>query len=388
MGLERQGQRVLATEVLQALAAGDDIHLVECTIAGDVDISRLLDNAEGFDIAGMNIQSADKVRTVRLGQSLVFNSCVFEDNVCFAGPWEEIDTLSVVFAKDVNFNSSQFKGQTRFGGGVFCGAAGFDGCTFEKVTSFRKVAFQSRVMLRTVFFEGYAMFTGVIFEKEVRFTNTCFGKGGNFAGVTFKGRADFDGCYSKSRAVPVFESVRFARRRRGDDETFWRFIKQSCQEAGHYQLAGESFYRERCGHFWNDFRGPRYEELTSAGRLWRSLGGVRLLGEFVFGRLLFGYGERPGRVLIAGVLIIVFCAMLYACPWASVCYRNNEGPEQLSFMDGLYFSTITFTTLGFGDMYPDPQNVMTRCLAMTEAVSGAALMALFVVCLSKRYSRG
>jgi uncharacterized MnhB-related membrane protein len=57
-------------------------------------------------------------------------------------------------------------------------------------------------------------------------------------------------------------------------------------------------------------------------------------------------------------------------------------------MDGLYFSTITFTTLGFGDMYPAYEHLLTRCIAMAEALSGACLMALFVVALSKRYSRG
>ncbi len=57
-------------------------------------------------------------------------------------------------------------------------------------------------------------------------------------------------------------------------------------------------------------------------------------------------------------------------------------------MDGLYFSIITFTTLGFGDMYPGPEHLLTRCVAMIEALAGVCLMALFVVSLSKRYSRG
>jgi len=57
-------------------------------------------------------------------------------------------------------------------------------------------------------------------------------------------------------------------------------------------------------------------------------------------------------------------------------------------LDGLYFSTTTFTTLGFGDIFPDPQHLVTRLVTMFEAVSGASLMALFVVCLSKRFSRG
>jgi hypothetical protein len=39
-------------------------------------------------------------------------------------------------------------------------------------------------------------------------------------------------------------------------------------------------------------------------------------------------------------------------------------------------------------MYPDQNHLLTRCVAMCEALCGASLMALFVVTLSKRYSRG
>ena len=117
------------------------------------------------------------------------------------------------------------------------------------------------------------------------------------------------------------------------------------------------------------------------------LSGLRLLPEFIFGRLLFGYGERPIRVLAASVLIILSCALFYSSDAASILYRDSQ-LNNIEFMDGLYFSTITFTTLGFGDMYPAPEHLLTRSIAMTEAISGACLMALFVVSLAKRYSRG
>ncbi len=153
-------------------------------------------------------------------------------------------------------------------------------------------------------------------------------------------------------------------------------------------MAGESFYRERCANFWRRFKCLDRSDSSSVRRPARLLRAVRLLPEFIFGRLLFGYGERPTRVLVAGVLIIIVCAVFYASPCAEVRYRSDEQCQQLSAMDGLYFSTITFTTLGFGDLYPDKTNLTTRSVAMAEAVSGACLMALFVVCLAKRFSRG
>jgi hypothetical protein len=110
-----------------------------------------------------------------------------------------------------------------------------------------------------------------------------------------------------------------------------------------------------------------------------------LLPELVFGRLLFGYGERPIRVLIASAVIIALCAFFYSRP-NSLAYRDGPIIDQ-SFFRGLYFSTITFTTLGYGDLYPAPDG-LCRHLAMAEAVAGGCLMALFIVCLAKRFSRG
>ena len=393
MAFQREKQRISASEVLRALAGGEDIRLDECTISGDLDVNRLFVKDESFDTAQLDLGARDEVESVTFSQLIVFNSCIFEGNVCFSGPWDKADELTVLFKRDVSFNSSVFHGQSRFGGVIFRGLAGFDGCTFERIASFRRAVFHSHAMFRTTLFEGYGLFNGAQFCKELRFTNTCFGKGGNFADVRFEGRTDFGGCYSKSRAVPIYESVRFMRGRYGDDETFWRFIKQSCQEAGYYQLAGESFYNERCAYFWRRIRGANYDDLSALKKFGKAVWGLRLMPEFVFGRLLFGYGERPVRVLVASVLIILLCASFFSSSLASVSYRQAGAQEQAEtvkpgFMDGLYFSTITFTTLGFGDMYPNSESTVTKCVAMTEAMSGACLMALFVVCLSKRFSRG
>jgi len=45
---------------------------------------------------------------------------------------------------------------------------------------------------------------------------------------------------------------------------------------------------------------------------------------------------------------------------------------------------VTFTTLGYGDMAPKPY---FRIPAAMEAVLGAALMATFIVSLTRKYMR-
>ncbi len=388
MTFQRENQRISASEILQAIASGQEVKLHRCTITGQLDVNRLFVKDESFDSSNLDVSVADEKMTLTLPEPMTFDSCTFEDNVLFAPPWDRPDQLEVIFKADVVFNSSVFCGQTRFSKTLFCSLVSFDGCTFNRIAAFRSVIFCAGAKYRTVAFKGYALFNDAVFRSEAGFTNTCFSRGGNFTNVRFEGRTDFAGVHSESKSVPVYESVWFARRRYGDDETFWRFIKQASQEAGYYQLAGESFYNERCAHFWRKFRGPNYDRLSPLQKITKTILGTRLLPELILGRWLFGYGERPVRVLVASVLIILVCGMFYSSPYAELSYRADPAPTGWSFMDGLYFSTITFTTLGFGDMYPAYHHQLTRCVAMAEAVSGACLMALFVVALSKRYSRG
>ena len=389
MAFQREKQNVTASELLQAIADAEDIQLTQCTITGVLDVTRLFDPAEKFQTEKLSVTERQDRKTLTLSQSMVFDKCVFEENVVFSGPWAEPDTVAAEFKSDVIFNSSAFKGQSRFRNATFYGTAGFDGCTFGGVATFKSACFNGDAKFRTAVFAGYCLLGSAEFKSSARFANTHFAKGGNFSGVKFLGETDFGGVYSSSRTVPVYDSIVFGRRRHGDDESFWRFAKQSAMEAGYYHLAGECFYNERCAGLWQKLRGPGYDALPAVKKLGRLLLGIRLLPELIFGRLLFGYGERPIRVLVASALIIVFCAVLFTAEGALIS-RDLPNPDPSlaqAFLQGLYFSTITFTTLGYGDLYPSPEG-LCRQLAMAEAVAGGCLMALFVVCLAKRYSRG
>jgi hypothetical protein len=385
---KRENQLVSSSDILRALAHGMEIHLVRCTVSGELDINRFFDDCDEFNSSALIIRRQGTRTTLTFPRPVTFNACNFEDNVCFASAWESKEEIEALFEQDVSFNSSIFCAQVRFSRSIFKSLAAFDGCTFERITTFRSCQFHARAMFRTALFNGYGLFNGAVFLKEGRFANTCFSKSGNFTDVRFKGHTDFSGVYSKSKSVPVYESVRFGRQRYGEDVTFWRFIKQSCQDAGLYREAGEAFYSEMCAHLCKQFHGPNYTELSRWKKAGRMVKGVRLLPELIFGRLLFGYGERPVRVLVASLMIIVLCAVFYSS-YPSLSERaGDQASIDSSFFDGLYFSVTTFTTLGFGDVFPYQADTIARVVAMFEAVSGACLTALFVVCLSKRFSRG
>ena len=391
MELKELNTTITAEMILQAVADGEEVHLSQCRIEGALDLNRLFSEGNSFNAEKIQDIVSETTRTLVLSQAVYFNSCTFEGDVIFSGPWEQPDSLKVVFEKEALFNSSVFMGQARFSHVEFKKLSGFDGCTFCRVSTFVNAVFCDRAMFRTATFEGYGLFNEVQFEADTRFVNTCFGKGVNFSDVKFKHRCDFSGVYSRNKSVPIYENVSFVRHSFGDDVSFWRFIKQVCQDAGYYQEAGECFYRERCAYFWQRFRGGHYEELSGGQKAIQWLLGIRLLPEFFLGRLLFGYGERPNRVLAAGAVIILLCGFFYSSPAAHLAFQygihDSLMTDQLEFLDALYYSTITFTTLGFGDIYPAADG-LTRIVTMLESLAGACLMALFVVTLSKRFSRG
>ena len=52
----------------------------------------------------------------------------------------------------------------------------------------------------------------------------------------------------------------------------------------------------------------------------------------------------------------------------------------------MYYSVVTFTTLGYGDMTP-PDGI-ARPLAALQAFAGAFMMAMFVAVFGKKMTRG
>lgn len=89
-------------------------------------------------------------------------------------------------------------------------------------------------------------------------------------------------------------------------------------------------------------------------------------------RVIAGYGERPLRVLLNAALAIVLYALLY---------QRFGAISDRSFVSCLYFSAITFTTVGYGDLAP---HGLFRLVAASEALMGILLCGLFLFCLGRR----
>lgn len=108
--------------------------------------------------------------------------------------------------------------------------------------------------------------------------------------------------------------------------------------------------------------------------------------------LLMRYGESPLRVVGASLLVIVACALVY--PFLGLASMAGAESSLTSppssprtfllevFTTSLYFSVVTFSTLGYGDLRPE--GWLAQALASAEALVGALLIALIVFVLGRR----
>ncbi|WP_435179222.1 pentapeptide repeat-containing protein [Halorussus sp. AFM4] len=112
-------------------------------------------------------------------------------------------------------------------------------------------------------------------------------------------------------------------------------------------------------------------------------------------RWVMQYGSSPYRVLFASLVVIVVCALLF--PLTGGIQETQAGetityaiqnPEDAPWwwlgdvlFKSLYFSVVTFATLGLGDI--QPIGPFARFLAGLESILGSLLAALLVFVLAR-----
>jgi len=110
---------------------------------------------------------------------------------------------------------------------------------------------------------------------------------------------------------------------------------------------------------------------------WKTLG--KWFGSKIF-NILCGYGEKPLFAVRTSVVIVIFLSIIYYIFKWIQAYPM----EKLHFLDYLYFSIVTFTTLGYGDIRPLAVP-WARLVSSMEAFMGAFMIALFVWTMARRY---
>jgi len=156
-------------------------------------------------------------------------------------------------------------------------------------------------------------------------------------------------------------------------EEIYRHLRKVTEDEGLFELSGR-FFRS---------------EMVARRMQLPLFSGGRVLSKTV--DLFCGYGEEPLRIIgftLLLILVYAFCyafsGLTYAGELIQLSWSNDFGQNMYYFFDAIYFSVVTFTTLGYGDIAP---HGFSRFLASTEALMGSFTIALFVVVFVKKMIR-
>jgi hypothetical protein len=174
----------------------------------------------------------------------------------------------------------------------------------------------------------------------------------------------------------------------------WYLAAVSCQRVGDFlanprppadlERAFRMYRRavaayEQCGHF-DEARRLSYRLMGMKMRRARELAlpPVHRASLFLYWAAA-GFGYRPLRVIASAAAVVLLYGVLY---WGlnGVVAAGGAG-SPVGFGECVYFSGVTFATVGYGDFIPAPH---VRLLALTEGAVGVFTMGFFVVVLANR----
>ena len=368
-----------------------------------------------------------------------FREAVFSEKALFSGAEFSGEALfwQTVFHSDALFWHASFlgkalfldarfegEGKIDFRGATFSGEALFTGAAFSNDVYFSEGRFMEKAIFKGVKFsgEGKADFQKTTFSKDALFQGAKFSGGAHFKRALFSADADFEEArfvgeinfgaidlgtlhlaesnvdtldltnaqWSKDfkntyeRGAESIEDYKRA-------EEIYRKVKISYHRTGDYNLGAEFYYREM------ESRRKQlpFEKINFLTKFLKGVG-------YNFLRLYCGYGEKPLRVIGCSLIIIVLCALLFMVfgihdSQGSVLIKlnmydlfHNFGIETVAeklkhFWSCFYYSVITFTTVGYGDIRPTTG--LARLLAMVEGFFGAFSIALFVLTFGRKMMR-
>lgn len=150
----------------------------------------------------------------------------------------------------------------------------------------------------------------------------------------------------------------------------YRTLKNYFRQESIYDISGKYYYKEKLMEAKCNWKDKKYFKWISN----------------MFLNLVAGYGERPLRVLIWWVGIILgYSFIYYFYNGIYIRMANNINSYNPKFLEALYFSIVTFTTLGFGDFAPKPG--FFQLFASFEALLGAIFMAMFIFVFARKMIR-
>ncbi|MCI5138100.1 MAG: hypothetical protein D3922_06715, partial [Candidatus Electrothrix sp. AR1] len=275
---------------------------------------------------------------------------------------------------------------------------------FGARVDFRETEFCQSVMFRECVFSGPAFFLGT---KKLSYTghDVHLFEGTSFLGdiVLFRDVEYLDlkkASFSRDTRLQLGNVLQNNPRAASE---VYRRAQEQCVVSGQFKEAQDYHYQSlechRKGIWKQEITDIRQDfayclkEPKHAKEAFRTLWRVRNeLKEYLLGTVFkwtTGYLLKPWRVIGTMLFVIFFTAFIYPLT-GGISYTEADVQQTVSsslkgFGLSIYFSVVTFTTLGYGDF--SPNNTCARILCNIESFLGVILSGLLIVTLAKQVLR-
>ena len=346
--------------ILQADYEG--VFLTNCAIEGDIVFSTE-SSEQSVDreivCVGCTFKNSVKFEKTDFQKEVFFGNCVFQDAVYFRNN---------VFQNSCDFGESKFEGPALFRGTTFCGKACFQQTNFQQVADFNEVQFQDNVVFRSAVFQNSTHFNRTIFNKNSDFAQTRFSDTASFNESTFREETDFTS--ARFAVAASFRNVSF------NSDTIWQWLRNKFT---HQPEQPTEFYLDNQDI--NGVSNPFFKRYVADQLFIRAFKEIHPFWAIVW-RWSSDYGRSLALTLVTAIALSFSLVYMAAPTWFPERLREvmpqfhqvtgGQAGEPLTFWKSFYFSIVTFTTLGFGDVVAD--NTSARILVTLEVIFGYIML--------------
>ena len=337
-----------------------------------------------------------------------FENSVFNGNAVFERTEFRRETYfeNATFDKTANFEGAMFFGKANFQKCIFLGNAKFSEMCFELSSDFKRCTFEKNADFSATTFNGYVYFDETIFKGDGLFEGITFNEPVSLKGkpkeykYKFYGKLDFSNVDIR-KGISIID---YKEDGSLDEEGFLSLFKRTNALIEAARVQRLSFEREGKRDeadrmFVLEMRARRKlrmlrakENLANAKNFKNKLKAIMSYGgtwigvqiEKVLADWIIEYGTNWRRILTSSAVVILGTAIPYTIWGHYIEGFPTDASLPVRFADALYYSLVTFTTLGYGDMHPTG---WLKALSAIEALTGAVFMALIVAVIARKWMR-
>ena len=369
---EKHNEIIKAKDFLEALQSDTtSITFTNCIIEGIVDI---------FSVE----LERDENDRILLNKNLSCIGCTFKNIVNFRTVifQKDVDFRRTLFEADLDFDEAIFHGSCAFREAIFQKRADFHNATFYKsvsfwrarfnnVADFHRVEFRKNAVFHEAYFYNVVNFRRALFQGILDCTGTWFSETTAFNNATFLGTANFTS--AQFVGVAAFRDIQYI------PNTLFHLIKAKLRKKVH---RATEFYLD--SQHVDEVENPFFKRYVADQQYIRAFNQANPVLARLW-RWSSDYGRSLALWTSWSILFVFLFTIAYRFPVPSwmLAWLEDFAPhfhqatdaysgEPLTFWACFYFSVVTFTTLGFGDVVPD--NTAARFLVTLEVIFGYVML--------------